>query len=278
MPDPMENEMPDPQYFCMIHEGRCGSTVLASLINQHPQVVHFNEILTKGSWISPDFVGTELERKRDSHEIKLLDLTDYVSSLAGMRKATDKLARRFIGFEIKLNQLSSLGPEVEVPSLVREISAGLDGVRFMFLTRRNILRRHVSTLRCLFKEVSHAKNISDVNFDKVRVDGTTMRDWSYDFTRVHASLPEFLEISEARRLAVREFALAHGYIYQEYEDFERHPLAGAERIFDHLGLPHIEAASPLLKTGDLPLSDLIENYDEVHGTLENTRWSSMLDQ
>lgn len=269
--------MAEEQYFCMIHEGRCGSTVLASLISQHPGIVHFNEILTKGSWVSQDFAGSELEKRRDALDIKLPDLCGFVREVARTRKAQEKPGRLFAGFEIKLNQLSHLQLACDLPTLVETLDSGLGRVRFMFLTRRNILRRHVSTLRCLYKDVSHAKEIEKVNFDKVTVAGDTMRDWSYDFTRVHPSLPALLETSEAQRHKVREFAASHGHLYMEYEDFERDPLSGAQRIFDYLGVPRIEAKSPLLKTGDRPLADLIDNYDEVKTELEPTRWREMLD-
>ncbi len=269
--------MAEEQYFCMIHEGRCGSTVLASLISQHPGVVHFNEILTRGSWISPDFAGSELEKRRDALEIRLPDLCGFVRGVARTRKARDKPGRLFAGFEIKLNQLPHLQPACDLPTLVETLDAGLGRVRFMFLTRRNILRRHVSTLRCLYKDVSHAKEIERVNFEKVTVAGDTMRDWSYDSTCVHPSLPALLETSEAKRRKVREYASAHGHLYMEYEDFERDPLSGARRIFDYLGVPRIDASSPLLKTGDRPLADLIDNYDEVCRALANTRWETFLD-
>ncbi|RYD46205.1 MAG: hypothetical protein EOP85_07910, partial [Verrucomicrobiaceae bacterium] len=101
-------------YLCMIHEGRCGSTVLASLINQHPEIVHFNEILTRGSWISPDFVKSSWEKKRDALDIKLPELPDFIHSLADTRSAFSKpVARRYIGFEIKMYQIMQLGCDLQ---------------------------------------------------------------------------------------------------------------------------------------------------------------------
>lgn len=269
--------MAEEQYFCMIHEGRCGSTVLASLLSQHTGIVHFNEILTRGSWVSPEFAGSELEKRRDALEIRLPNLCDFVREVARTRKAQDKLSRIFVGFEIKLNQLSHLQLACDLSTLVTTLDAALGGVNFIFLTRRNILRRHVSTLRCLYKNVTHAKAIENVNFEKVTIAGDTMRDWSYDFTRLHPSLPALLEASENQRHKVRDYAAAHSHLYMEYEDFEYNPLAGAQRIMQYLGLPCIEAKSPLLKTGNSPLADLLDNYDQVRSELESTRWLEMLD-
>lgn len=269
--------MANKRHFCMIHEGRCGSTVLGSLIHQHPAIVHFSEILTRRSWISDEFEGSELETKRNSLEIKLPDLVDFISHLSTTLRATDKPDHQYIGFEIKLNQLSSLHLNCDLATLVNEISSGLENVRFMFLTRRNILRRHVSTLRCLYKNVSHAQQMNDVNFEKVRVEHGNLIDWSYGDYSWCQSLADLLEISENRRSSVRDFALTNGHLYMEYEEFEKNPLSGAERIFDYLELPRVLVKSPLLKTGDLALADLVENYDEVKAELKDTRWAGMLD-
>lgn len=266
------------RYFCMIHEGRCGSTVLASLIDQHPAIVHFNEILSEGAWISRGFEHSKLQARRDASEIRLPDLNEYVDAVSKTAIAVAKPDQLYIGFEIKLNQLSPMCLTCDLPSLVNELSRLSDDVRFMFLTRRNILRRHVSTLRCLYNGVSHATEITTLNRDKVRLEGgETMRDWSYEFERWYASISDLLEISETRRLAVREFALAHDHLYMEYEDFEQNPLLGAGRIFDFLDIPRIQVHSSLLKTGDRPLSDLIENYSDVREELINTCWRKMLD-
>lgn len=265
------------EFFCMIHEGRCGSTVLSTLINQHPSILHFNEILTKKSWISPDFVGSDWEKKRDELSIKLCDLSEFVRILPDTNKARDKSTCKHIGFEIKLNQIQKNQLDCDLTSLVRNLEENIPGIRFLFLTRRNILRRHVSTLRCLFKEVSHAKDLAQVNYEKVVILPDTMRDWSYDFSNRHPSLVDLMEVSESRRNEVRAFAEARGDLYLEYEDFERDPMLGAAKIFDFLGVPYLAAQSPLLKTGDLPLSELIENYEDVRDSLLGTRWESMLD-
>jgi hypothetical protein len=116
-----------------------------------------------------------------------------------------------------------------------------------------------------------------VNYDKVRLDHETLRDWSYDYTRPFRSLSEFLASSNANRLAVREFAMGSGALYLEYEDFERSPIDGANRILEYLGLSGIQVESPFVKTGNLPLSELIENYDDVASELSATEWRELLD-
>lgn len=263
-------------FFCLIHEGRCGSTVLASLIDQHPAIAHFNEILTRGSWISQDFPGSPWEAPREALGIRLDTLPDFVRWLARSCRAMEKPADHLhVGFEIKMYQILQLG--TDLPGFARSLEASLPGVRFIFLTRRNILRRHVSNLRCLYKDVSHARNLSDVNFEKVKVVPDTMRDYSYDYTKRHDRLAEFLEASWTRQELVRAFACSCGHLHLEYEDFETNPLLGARKIIETLGLPPIDVRSPLLKTGDKPLADLIDNFDEVRSELEATRWRGMLD-
>jgi LPS sulfotransferase NodH len=262
------------KYFCMIHEGRCGSTVLASLISQSPGIAHFNEILTRGSWVSQDFSGSEMERLRDAYQIRLPELCGFVRQLINHKIA--KSHSHFISFELKFNQFSQMQLSCDLPSLVETLDCGLGRVRYMFLTRRNILRRHVSTLRCLYMGVSHASKIEEINFEKIKVTGETMSDWSYDFTQLYPSLHALLEASEANQNKVREYATRNGHLYMEYEDFEQDPLSGAHQILDFLGLPRFRAESPWLKSGDLPLADFIENFDEVFCALANTRWAWML--
>jgi LPS sulfotransferase NodH len=264
-------------YYCMIHEGRCGSTVLASILSQHPGIVHLNEIVSRGAWVSDDFTGSDLERRRDDLGVSIAELCDFVRATAELSKSSNKPGRLFTGFEIKLNQLTRPYLACDLATLVDTLSAGLGVVRFVFVTRRNILRRHVSTLRCLHRNVTHAKDIADVNFEMVRIDPDSVRDLSYDFTTIHPDITTFLESSEARRLEVRDFALGRGELYLEYEDFERDPVIGAGSILDHLGLPRFLPESPLLKTGDRHLSDLVENFAEIADVLRGTRWENMLD-
>ena len=71
----------------------------------------------------------------------------------------------------------------DLQSVIAALREGLGPVGFILLTRRNILRRHVSAIRCMRKDVSHAKDLSVVNFDKVRVDQETLRDYAYDYTK-----------------------------------------------------------------------------------------------
>ena len=264
--------MSSQQCFFILHEGRCGSTVLADMISQHPKIVHYSEILTPNTWISEAFERSGWQKQRDARAIRLPDLCAFVRELPEHSKTSS-----FAGLEIKFNQLSFHDLDCDLKDLVQTLNIGLGAPHFVFLTRRNALRRHVSTLRCLLHNVTHNTEQTRRAPDKVTIAGDTMCDFSYDFDLLHPSLTSLLEFSDLHRCRVREYALNHGHLYLEYEDFEHEPLYGAERIFDHLGIPPIKPKSRWTKPGDFPLADLVSNYSDVSRELSGTRWEFMLD-
>ena len=113
--------------FCVWHIGRCGSTVLSSMLNQHPQINSVGEILER---YSNSFKN--LKYKPGSWTIGQL-LVKYMM-----------LCNRdnFFGFEIKVWHLFNLGISVKQ---TMEFMNQTNVHKHILLTRENYLRILVSS-------------------------------------------------------------------------------------------------------------------------------------
>jgi hypothetical protein len=265
-------------YVCLLHEGRCGSTVLASLLDSHPNIVSFGEILTPGSYLSDDFHNSPLLLKRDAREIGIALLPHFITNLIHDQRVKSKPCCTHILFEIKFNQIGAFWLNSSLTELIDILESDLTNVTFIFLTRLNLLRRHISTLRCIYQDISHKDHSSAMVQLKQRLSPDLLADYSYDFTELYTSISALMNAMEINQRDALAVAAKRGDYRICYEQFERNPLEqGMWPICDQLGLPRIQAFSPWIKTGDMPLSDLIENFDEIRKELESTRWAWMLD-
>ena len=234
----------------MFHIGRCGSTVLGDLLDQHPDMAWDGELLEVH----------QMGLKR-----RILSPKAYVH-YRRWRRISKKPG--VYGFEIKyLRDLDHV--HMDLPELLgwlRERSFS----RFLVLHRDNYLRRLMS-LRIAVQTGEFHRRESDpsVPVPKVRVAKPS-------FKGKALSLVEYFEVFDAGAGRLRSL-LGDSACYLSYEKhIERDPLDAYRRVSHFLGLRDFEPHVRYVRKTPQRTRELVADYDLVVEQLAGTRWEWML--
>ena len=235
----------------MFHIGRCGSTVLGDLLDQHPDMAWDGELL---------------EVHQMGFKRRILPPKAYVH-YRRLRRISKKPGT--YGFEIKyLRDLDHV--HMDLPELLewlRERSFS----RFLVLHRENYLRRLVS-LRIAVQTGQFHRRASDhpVPASKVRVAGPV------PFKGETFSLVEYFEMFDAEADRLR-LLLGDSACYLGYElHIEKNPMDAYRRASDFLGLSDFEPHVRYVRKTPQRTRELVADYDLVVEQLAGTRWEWML--
>ena len=239
------------------HIGRCGSSVLGSLLAQHPEITYSNEIF------SP-----YMPRRRGERVLPPLD--------AVVDQARQGLQTPLHLFEVKhlpaqnLGLYPGLGLADWLSAFVR-LGCG----RHLLMRRRNGLRRMVSHVRAsrtgVYVTSSDAPAFEQpvtIPLDQIThgFERRSLVEWLEAYEHGHAQMQATLDQAQLPWLEL---------VYED--DIETSPLQGYQRVCAFLGL---DPAQPMLRHRKInrgPVSDLIANIAEVRERLAPTRFAWMLD-
>ena len=241
-------------HVAMFHIGRCGSTVLGDMLDQHPSIHWDGEIYEPG--------GSVWKAHGSPQEA--------ADPIGFLRKRIGGATRPRYGCEVKFYQarLVNLPMEVLVSSL-----AALGFKHFIVLTRRNYLRKVVSSLVARASSRWHVPAGAVATLQRVRINVDAV-----GIDHGHLPLMELLRGYDAD-LAQVDALLAHRpvlkLVYEE--DIEQDPRAAYRKVCAFIG----EAMPPvnvrLDRTTPFPLREIIENYSEVAACLRGTPYEWMID-
>lgn len=237
----------------MWHHGRCGSTVLGRILNQHPGIRWNGELYE-------DYAEAGIARPNFRDDLKYAQL---------------ECGRKLPGFELK-----GL-PSQHLPTLGVSLGQFLETIReygfshCVFLDRRNTLRKLIS-VQIVDQGLRKSYHMSDketalagrlrIDLQRVRIQGK------------HAPLLDMIrhidEETEAARERVGEYFDFLPLYYEEH--IEADPLVAYRKILSHLDLPHHDAQVTLKRINVRTLQELIENYREVEDLLVGTKYEWML--
>lgn len=245
---------PERRGIFMWHHGRCGSSVLGKLLDQHPDI----------SW------HRELYRR---YTVKGVDRPNFLDDIHRVR---GKSAKTFYGIELKglpTQHLQRLGVNLEqfVDAIRPE---GFEHA--IFLHRRNILRKLISVqivdqgLRDSFHLPSDS---SDELRGKLTIDVNEVR----IVGRLAPLLDMITHIDEesekARQLLADRFEL----LTLHYEDdIEANPLNAYAQVCAYLGLEPADPSVTMKRINTKALPDLVANFGEIEDALAGTRYEWML--
>lgn len=243
-----------PGVVLMLHVGRCGSTVLADLLGQHPRI-HWDGKLPR---IARDLYGRAFAS---------LDFPDWT------RRQFAISGDRFYGFEFKI--LADQYPAMigmttpEFLAACRKIGV----THYVLLVRRNTLRHVVSHYASKNRGRWHASAGETVR------SGTFTLDLA-DVTTGSApgrGLVDYIREVEAAHEAVRRGLDGERLLEIEYErDIDEKGADHAyRRICDFLGLAPAAADIRRARMAPQPIAGLVENFDEVRAALEGTGYDWM---
>ncbi|KAF1861660.1 hypothetical protein Lal_00026067 [Lupinus albus] len=281
-------------FFAILSNQRSGSGWFETLLNSHINVSSNGEIFSV------------IERRKNASSV-LLTL-DTVYNLDWLNSASKNECSAAIGLKWMLNQvqacfLSLLQSVVNVSpkAYVHKIPAhftnkipknqgSMQGlmehhkeiaeyfnrkrVSVIFLFRRNLLRRMVSLLANSYDR--YAKLLNGTHKSHVHSAEEADILSKYKPTIDSTLLLDDLKDMEMRAAKVLEYFnnTRHKILY--YEDLVRNPNK-LKHVQEFLGLPRLELTSRQVKIHRGPLSELIQNWDDVNKTLKGTVYESFLE-
>ena len=242
----------------MFHTGRCGSTVLSELLEQHRGIYWDGE--TYGRVIA----GIKREGKQRSDVS--FDPLGYVH---------DRLRRsgsRWFGMDLKFSHVTEFGETVPVY---------VDGLkrmgfeRIVSLRRQNYLRQVVSGINggrrgeFHFQAGAEVPDLPPLTIDPskqwVDLEGGSLLDCFHRWDDHYQTLANVVAPGQLLSLT--------------YEDhIETDPCVGAQRVVEFLGLPPLDARPTLRRSNPEPLRQLLANVDEIREYLAGTSYSWMTDE
>ena len=242
----------------LLHTGRCGSTVLNRLLNQHPSI-HFD--------------GEVLGARYNYH---------FKQS-----PATIPIQRYDVGPSIQRRWWRArgchYGVEVKTPDLVvhgcrnlNDVRALLKscGSRILILRRRNLLRRVLSAIRPELTGSSwHQQASKDTQTARFHVD----LDRPYPIRYPDKDIEGILQQEEDAVTSLEALA-GEAALDLWFEDHVRDdPTVGYAAICETMGVEPLAGSSTIKRTNPGPISSIVENVDELRERIERSRWAWMLD-
>lgn len=253
---------------CTFHMGRSGSTVLARLLDQHPQVYWGHEIYM------PAF---------KPHRRKAIwDVSLEVDPRALLEKSSRWVGRRYFGFEVKFWHLERTNVTLaDYVAVLRDF--GVD--KFIILERKNLLRRFVSRHVLVAHERTQVKTTEQTSLRTVNVPVNFTRDndtvdLPVDFTRRNngeLSLVEFFQFQQAQLTQLRGLLKDEPVLeLSSAEDIFPNPVAAYQRACEFIGIEPVAVEIPIRRVNPYPLKAMISNFAEVEQALQNTPFEWML--
>ncbi len=246
------------------HIGRCGSSVLGSLLDQHPDIHYSNEIF------SPYMPRRRGEKVLPSIEQVVLESRKMFASNVHL-------------FEVKHLPAQNLGlyPSLNVANWLK-MFASLGYQSHILLHRRNGLRRMVSHLRAAENGVyvATAGSSEDQSQPKLTLPLRDIRHgfevrsllgWLQEYERGWQQMQTLFSHCARESSAFRWLSLTYE------NDLAQSPLDGYQRVCTFLGLSEFEPNLRYRKLNPGSLSELIANWDEIRALLTPTPFAWMLE-
>ncbi|MBN1187059.1 MAG: hypothetical protein JXB49_32575 [Bacteroidales bacterium] len=248
-----------PGNIVMFHIGRCGSTVLSTLLEQHQNVFWASEIY------EPIF-----KKWRNYTNGKEIASEMPEDAIIYLKKSMQKAFHRYYGFEVKPFHIRLIGYSED--SFLENLDA-LGFSHYIFLDRRNRLRKIVSSLiahkdRMRYHQDSEItaklKHVFvDVNNVAIDYDQKPLLSFLSDYDKDVASIRSMLKTKNCLDLT-----------YEEHVQNE--PRVGYQQICEFIGIKPKEVTIKLSRTNPFPVRNMIENFEEVENILKGTEYEWML--
>lgn len=253
--------------------GRSGSNTLVDMLNQHPAILNYGEVL--GDWNRIRQIQQRLAIYRDNDQAYLDAILDsrFLLKVANARRSISKLARGR-GREVKwINKLQTVGFKEFSLNFHRcglryYIGARKDA-KIIALTRSNIIERMISN------EVLQATGIVSSRTRGAQVPRPKLA------ITPEAAIKKLIVIEEeAIQLEEMITDVDQERVFRvDYADLYADPdrtVDTVRQVYEFLGVPDLEPSVRMTKIvrGD-PLA-LLENADEIRSTIERTRFAKFL--
>lgn len=251
-------------HVCMIHIGRCGSTVLSNMIEQNFSINWAGELY------EPIFKLYGSNRL-DFNQVLRSEISpiDYLSQ--DMKEPT-KPTKPIYGFEIKPYHFRLLKQD---PQEYVDLLGELGFTKFILLNRANRLRKIISSLIAHQTGVFHVSPGHFVRSPKTKV-FINLESLAIDHDS--KTLLEYLQDYDKQWAMVNGIVSDRDLLSLEYSrDIEKGLSVGYGKVSRFLDLPLKTPKVYYKRTNPYPLSELVENYEELCNLLGDTKYSWMLE-
>lgn len=237
----------------MFHTGRSGSSVIADMLGEHPEIHWDGELF-----------NYRLMPWRERPKDRMVEATALI------RRRMNLFDKPLYGFEVLSTHLHA-GQMDEGQFIAALEDLGVE--RFVLLTRRNVLRKLVSNLVARERgrwrlEAREAAPLTRVHIDT-------------DNLQLASAKPLVIHIRDtlADYATLRSALDSRSCLELVYEDdVHRDPRRAYRRICEFLGIEYVETPVRHGQTTPHPLSQVIRNYDEVAAVMSNTEFEWMLEE
>ena len=254
----------------ILTSGRSGSNYLVNILNKHPNIVNYGEVL--GKWTTP----YKLYKILSLTGVDWCTFVDYLYNSITMHYAAQFISiynrvkkRNPVDFK-NVNKVFSTGMKdfaflIEKRDLIEYLSKNND-IKVIHLHRRNLLKRYLSLVRMEITGI--VKSVKNINKEKMYVDINDMLEKIEIFSE--ESDLEFKiakNIPDNRKLTVY------------YEDFFLNSVSirnNVNRIFNFLEVNPILVESEQKKVSSDNLANNISNFNEVVFALKGTKYEKFL--
>ncbi|CAL0322442.1 unnamed protein product [Lupinus luteus] len=205
--------------------------------------------------------------KRRENVSTILNTMDKVYNLDWFTSASKNECNAAVGFKWMLNQgLMENHKEIVEYFQHRRVSV-------IFLFRRNLLRRMVSVLANSFDKDTKPLNGTHKSHTHSSLEAEILAKYR---PRINTTslIPELRRAEETSAKAIEYFKNTH-HIVLYYEDLDKNRTKLKE-VQEFLRVPYRDLYSHQVKIHTAPLSEQIENWNEVQKTLEGTPYQSFL--
>lgn len=241
----------------MLHTGRCGSSVLGLMLDDHPHITWASELLKDIGKLRPEGVGGKTMATRM------------------IRRGGNSALTRVYGFETKYLPQLDLRPEhvgMDLPDYL-DLLRGLGYDRFILLERKNYLRRAISVEVARQKLQWHTQDKA-AEATRVHLD-----------TRAFGTGSQVMTLVELFEQIDHEYRRAQGLLQNDpllcinYEDdILGDPRIAYRKVCEFVGVEPGEPEVRLKRTNPFGYDQMVTNFEEVADALRGTRYAWMLDE
>lgn len=239
--------------FILLGHQRSGSSLVIRSLRKHPQVVSFGELFVHGrigfNVDGFDNASEALQRAREADPVGFLDHYVY----AGYPDSV-----RAVGFKLFPEQIDT--PHFD--GVWDWIQQNRD-VRIIYLNRTNRLASLTSLAVAKDTGVYGITDASQRPSVTVRLE--------------REACEEEFERRDRYDALCRERIAGHPVMDLTYEEVSRDPVAAIRDIQEFLGVDQIDPQLDMVKKEVRPLSQVIDNFDELKREFAQTKWSSYFD-
>lgn len=239
----------------MLHAGRCGSSVLADLLGQHPGFRWVGEPFEN---MLPAYYRMDARRRAEAVIGNSLYFRDC----------------RYYGFDSKYLPEQHLHPDLanKTPAEYVALLDRLGFTHYILLDRRNHLRRAISLAIGTQTRLWNTDR-SPPREARARIDPGRFTSYGREMP-----LERYFESLEERHGEFRRLLQGHRLLELTYEDdIERDPRTAYHKTCAFLGIAPVPVEVRLQRLNRRPARELVENFDELERALRGTRYAWMLD-